>query len=669
MKAFKTLLKQCLTLRATQIDIVPDQYVVVSVDGKANPLKNFGKPDKQALKELMQSLFPKDRDKLRSGQPVKGMLTIVNVGNVYMVGVPLKLSVHIFLSEAGKQQADIFMSAQGRAPTNLPTGKPKAPPSGMSNVTTKNPEPMRLTGFDSDQVDESMVDASTDGNYLMDGASIAKKPMPLEARLDAHVEQSSSMVDERVEIAKPRDVALDMTSAPFEIERKGTSSVVEPTAPATSEMQSGSSPLYSPSASVSESMVSENVISERVEGAHVPESSESYVLETKVKDISAVMAMSTAPVESDVTEPPARMESVESSHPADPTPDMRLVEIVAEARDKRASSIHLRGSDPVFLRIDGTLHNNYGQEVSREDIDRIVTGLVKGHRYDQLLRNGCTEFYESMPDLGRCNFKVFFERGEQALIVTPIYQEIPYLSVFGLSDYWNSVSTSPGLVLVLSEDQISLRKVLASLVENINEHSVKHIVSYVEDACFEHKTKNSIISHMENGSAQPWEKQDADVVVVSQISGKHTIRRAFEMVQRGGLVVAGCTAKSITDGLRAIKNVIVCDDPRTSYMFTSSLNAIFCVKSITSVDRTLCYAHEALLMSEPVRKELELNLASDLKDLLRTMDARGASLNESLLVLMKAGSIGLDIALRVTDDQEDLMTRLHEAGMLGQSSA
>jgi twitching motility protein PilT len=728
MKSFKTLLKQCLTVRATQIDIVPDQYVVVTIDGKANPLKDFGKTDKKSLKELMQSLFPKDRDKLKAGQAVKGLLTIVNVGNVYMVGVPLKLSVHIFLSEAGRQQAEQLLALQ-RGPTSIPQAKPKLPASGsVVNMTSKSPEPMQLTGFDSDRAD----DLGADNSYFIDGHSLAKGKAAVEKPATRSVAAENpkplsfaESIAVPVEPTKPKaPVALDFGAQSFEIERKGPATVVEHAAPGNPsrasdlnmETESESIPainesessdlglLYTPPTVTEPSETTDESVSE------LDRISQDYVLETKVKDISVARSLASEKesvlVEQGHTEAAAEqihadMErglytssgrvhgeypgvhsaeqpvglSVEARHEmpaltvaAPASVDTLLMDVINEAKARKASAVHLRVGSSPFLRVGGSFWNNGGPEFSADDMSRALASFMNQHRKAEMDRAGTVEFSEVVPGIGRCHFQVFGERGKWGVIVHPIYEDIPDLGLFEVGEFWTAVSSSPGFVLVTADDRDGLRKLLAALTEEINQNAVKHIVSQIDGASYEHKQKMSLISHLGWKDAD-WHKQDPDVVVLYGVMDKDTIKKSFEVVQAGGLVIAGIVARSMNAGLQILKNVVAGADATTTFMLTHMISGILSLKKLPVADSDTAYAHEALLINDLVRKELQTDLAQDFKVLSGTVDARAVSINESLINLISQNKIDVETALKATTDHDDLMTRLHQAGLLGQSIA
>ena len=143
----------------------------------------------------------------------------------------------------------------------------------------------------------------------------------------------------------------------------------------------------------------------------------------------------------------------------------------------------------------------------------------------------------------RCNF--FKQQHGLGAVFRLIPTEIASLSSLGIP---KSVETfahvRSGLVLVTGPTGSGKSTTLASLIDFINVHHSRHIVTIEEPIEFVHRNKKSIITQREVGVNSPSFRdglraalrEDADIVLVGEMRDLETISLALTAAETGQLV-------------------------------------------------------------------------------------------------------------------------------------
>ncbi len=147
--------------------------------------------------------------------------------------------------------------------------------------------------------------------------------------------------------------------------------------------------------------------------------------------------------------------------------------------------------------------------------------------------------------------------------------EVPTIESLGLPESVSHFSEfDRGLVLLTGYPGAGKRSTMAALVEHMNEHSVRHVVSIESPIEFVHPHKQSLVHQREVGfhvnsfasGIQEAVLQGTDVVVVGDVADSATLLAVCEAVEKGVLVFACLHASSMTSAFSELLALCPADE-------------------------------------------------------------------------------------------------------------
>ena len=192
-----------------------------------------------------------------------------------------------------------------------------------------------------------------------------------------------------------------------------------------------------------------------------------------------------------------------------------------------ASDLHMKAGSPPYLRLNGELTPIPGMySVGPDEMDMIVRELTRHapnrlHEFEQV---GETDLSYELRSCARFRVNVFRQRGEISIALRVIPAEVPAL-VTGATGSGKSTS-------------------LAAMIDHINEHSAKHVVTVEDPIEMVHRDKRSLINQREigvdtgsfSGALRRALRQDPDVILIGEMRDEETVRAALSAAETGHLV-------------------------------------------------------------------------------------------------------------------------------------
>ncbi len=282
-----------------------------------------------------------------------------------------------------------------------------------------------------------------------------------------------------------------------------------------------------------------------------------------------------------------------------PRLDAGLESFLALAVAARASDLHLVGGRPVLLRVASDLVPRTAP-VPIEVVERLAREIVPPRLRGVLERDGACHFTMELSSVGRFRVQVSKHRGGHRVGVRVLRREGTSLDALGLPDPLGIFTRfQRGLVLVVAPASHGKTTTLAALVEILAKTTASHIVTIedpIELAC---ASKRSIVNQREVGThvsslaagIETAASQDADAIVVSELTDATTVRAALRATQNGHLVLSTICAPNAAKGIERLLELLSAEeqeDLRAS--IAASLRMIVGQRLVPSADRTQLHA-------------------------------------------------------------------------------
>ena len=248
------------------------------------------------------------------------------------------------------------------------------------------------------------------------------------------------------------------------------------------------------------------------------------------------------------------------ANPNDPNlkPIERLFALMAQYD---SSDLHLKAGNPVIMRIKGDMRPLQGNPLSSEEIYNFLKGIATEEQMKLFDETGDLDFAHRLPDQARSRFRlnVFRDRGKNALVARRISTEIPTFDQLNLpkDSMTRILDAEDGLIVLAGVTGSGKSTTIAGMIDWINTHEAKHIITVEDPIEYEFKNKRSFISQREIGSdcqdfaaaIRTLVRQDPDVILIGEMRDMETFEFGMIAAETGhlcfGTLHAGTVAQSI----------------------------------------------------------------------------------------------------------------------------
>lgn len=223
-----------------------------------------------------------------------------------------------------------------------------------------------------------------------------------------------------------------------------------------------------------------------------------------------------------------------------------IQELLAEARKRKASDVHISVGIPPKFRVNGVLEDYIScPRLMPEDTEQLIQPMLSKRTTATLVEKGEVDFSYSLPQLGRFRVNIFKQRGTYACVLRLVNTKIPTPEELNLPPAMLELTKlRRGLVLVTGPTGSGKSTTLASLMNVINETYAHHCITLEDPIEYVHNHKKSIMNQREIGldtggfgaALRVALREDPDVILVGEMRDLDTIQTALEAAETGHLV-------------------------------------------------------------------------------------------------------------------------------------
>src|ERR687889_1898 len=332
------------------------------------------------------------------------------------------------------------------------------------------------------------------------------------------------------------------------------------------------------------------------------------------------------------------------------------------------SDLHLKVPSPPLIRRHGSLEPIPGLEsLTPEDTEEVLARLLKDKdKLAEFAAEHEVDFSFGVPGLARFRVNAFQQRGVISIVCRAVPHDIKTIEQLGLPNVISEVAEEErGIILLTGTTGSGKSSTLAAMIDQINSHHAKHIVTIEDPIEFLHRDNRSIINQREVGQdtrsfAQALRRvlrQDPDVILVGEMRDEETVGTGLSAAETGHLVLS--TLHTV-DAPETVNRIIDFFPPHQGQqvraMLAGTLKAVISQRLVRTADgngRVACC--EILVMTGRVH---DMILDPKLTGQLPEVIAEGAyygmqTFDQHLLHHLQAGRITFEDALRVATSPHD----------------
>ncbi|MBC8402122.1 MAG: type IV pilus twitching motility protein PilT [Candidatus Marinimicrobia bacterium] len=348
---------------------------------------------------------------------------------------------------------------------------------------------------------------------------------------------------------------------------------------------------------------------------------------------------------------------------------MKVHELLNFMREVNASDLHLSPFSAPIVRINGEIQRSKLTPLQPEDVHILVYDIMKEEQrklYEEELE---IDFSCDFHGIGRFRVNVFKSLHGDTAVLRAISERSFTFEELGLPVVLKElVIREKGLILVTGPTGSGKSTTLNTLIDYINKHQRKHIITIEDPIEFVHVSKKSLINHREVGTStysfvkalRSALREDPDVIVVGEMRDLETTALAVTAAETGHLVFGTLHTINATKTLDRIIDQFPADrQSQIRIMLSESILGIIAQVLLKKKGGGRIAAFEIMVGTAAVANLIRENKTFQLPSILQTSGKIGMiTMEQSLIKLYKGGLIEEKDALEAVTDPDELRKSL-----------
>jgi len=331
-----------------------------------------------------------------------------------------------------------------------------------------------------------------------------------------------------------------------------------------------------------------------------------------------------------------------------------------------ASDLHLVSQTEPQIRLDGTLKPVDLPKLTGEDIEAMCYSLITEKQKQQFEEHNELDFALLLPEIGRFRANYYRTLGEVGAAFRTIPINIPSLDDIAAPEvYKELIKREKGLILVTGPTGSGKSTTLAAMLNEINLHEQKHIITVEDPVEFIHQNKKCVFSHRGVGedtktfavALKYAMRQDPDIILIGEMRDKETIEAALTAAETGHLVFATLHTSSAPHTINRIIDVFTGDEqPQIKAMISTSLIAVVAQALLPKIGGGRIAASEILITNHAISNLIRENKVHQIYSQMQLgqEDTGMITQTQALVKFINDGKISRDVAIQYANKPEEL---------------
>ena len=324
--------------------------------------------------------------------------------------------------------------------------------------------------------------------------------------------------------------------------------------------------------------------------------------------------------------------------------------ILDEARDCRATDVHIMAGSAVLFRIDGDLQPYSDEVLTASQARHLACGMLSETQVKDLDEHLDIDFMCVDTDQQRYRVNVGWFNGSTGSTIRILANEPLPLESLKLPPIVEDMThRGKGLILITGSTSQGKTTTMASMVDAINRHSRKHIVTIEDPIEYVHTNVNSLVRQREVGrdtksfasGLRAALRQDPDVLLVGEMRDYDTIETALRAAETGVLVLSTMHVVAIEKLMdRLLGYVPTGRENMIRAMASESLQCVVHQELLPTADGGKRVACEVLVGTRAVRNQIRTGSDVQLRSTIQSgREAGMQTMAASLEALLAEGVI------------------------------
>ena len=354
-------------------------------------------------------------------------------------------------------------------------------------------------------------------------------------------------------------------------------------------------------------------------------------------------------------------------------PVYRMPDLLNLLVDTGSSDLHVRVGIPPAYRESGTLKRVEGPDCEAEDVEYLVKAIANDDQIQQIRTQGGADFGFAFGTKARFRVSAFKERGNMALVLRQIPNELLTVETIGLDQGLvdKLINMPRGLVLVTGPTGSGKSTTLATMIDLINQQQDHcHLITIEDPIEFYHPHKVAVTTQREVHVDVPSFaealrralRQDPEVILVGELRDLETIEMAVTAAETGHLVFGTLHTTGAAKTVDRIVNAFPMQQQETIRIQLSTV--LQCVISQILVKRLpkgRIAIHDIMMMTPSISALIRDNKTFRIQSDQQTGQKYGmVTLDDGLFGHYVKGNITRDDCIEKASDYNGMQMKLKE---------
>lgn len=308
---------------------------------------------------------------------------------------------------------------------------------------------------------------------------------------------------------------------------------------------------------------------------------------------------------------------------------MDIDEFVALSVKHNASDLHLCTGHLPMLRIDGELQAvESGEILSQQQMEAWCQTQLSKTMWQQLQQVGQLDLALALAGGTRLRANFFLQNTGVSVALRRIASQCPTLAELTTPEIIPALlQREDGLILVTGATGSGKSTTLAAMIDFINRHQRRHILTLEDPIEFIHRSQRSLIQQRELGrdthsfddALRAALREDPDVILLGELRDTTTVRLALTAAETGHLVLATLHTRSAPQAVERLVDVFPAEEKAyVRAQLASSLQAVIAQKLLSKLGGGRVAIYEILTATAAVSSMIREGKTHQLVSVLQT---------------------------------------------------
>jgi len=317
---------------------------------------------------------------------------------------------------------------------------------------------------------------------------------------------------------------------------------------------------------------------------------------------------------------------------------------------KGGSDLHLTVGLPPKIRASGSLQPLNDQPLDAAGMEALLCEICPPRRWQDFLERKDLDLAHEIPGVARFRGNYLYNHWGQAAVFRQIPAKILSFEDLKLPEALKKLChLDQGLVVVTGPTGSGKSTTLAAMIDYINTHLSRHIITIEDPIEFVHPVKKSVIVHREVGehtesfaaALKGAMRHDPDILLLGEMREMETIKLALGCASMGMLVFGTLHTNNAPKTVDRIINTFPAEEQnQVRVMLAGCLAGVVAQLLCKRVPKGRCAVHEILLTHEALPNTIRSGQIANIRAIIESGGADGmVTMDTSLMNRVKDGTI------------------------------